>query len=275
MHVMRMWRMFVVLATVTVGISMNVDAQGNGGQPGYRIGVGDVLEVTTYQHAELCGTYQVGEDGTINYPLIGKLKVAGSTVADASAELERLLEKDYFVDVQLSVEIQTHRSQPVVILGEVRQPGTVYLTGKTMLTDLIAAAGGIQSGAGPEIELRRAGGDEVLVFSTEKVKKGEEGRDVEIHVGDVISIASKKQFFITGEISSPGQYDISNGLTLMRAASQAGGFGKFASRIVEIHREVDGEKVIKTFDVGDIRKGRAEDPPILPDDVIIVRRRFF
>ncbi len=275
MRILRIWRLCVVLAAFCVGLPISMGSQNSTVKAGYRIGIGDVLEVTTYRHEELCGTYPVGEDGTINYPLIGQLEVAGKTVAEASADLERLLEKDYFVDVQLSVEVRAHRSQPVVVLGEVRQPGTVYLTGKTMLTDLIAAAGGIQSGAGPEIELRRAGGDEVLVFSTEKVKRGEEGRDVEIHVGDVISVASKKQFFITGEISSPGQYEISNGLTLMRAASQAGGFGKFASRIVEIHREVDGEKVIETFDVGDIRKGRAEDPPILPDDVIIVRRRFF
>ena len=64
-------------------------------------------------------------------------------------------------------------------------------------------------------------------------------------------------------------------MSLMRALSQAGGSSKFASREVEIHREVGGEKRIETHDMVDIRKGRAEDPSILPDDVIIVRRRFF
>jgi len=241
----------------------------------YVIGAGDVIDVTAFQHEELCGSFQVSEKGVISYPLIGQIDAVGRTVTDLSLELERLLEKDFFVDVQLSVEVREHRSQPVVVLGEVRRPGTVFLSGKTMLTDLIAEAGGLSAGAGPKIELRRMGEGEVLVFSTEKVRTGEEGRDIEIRVGDVISVSSKQLFFITGEISSPGQYEISRGLTLMRAMSQAGGYSKFASREIEIHREVGGEKIIETHDLGDIRKGKADDPPILADDVIIVRRRFF
>ena len=244
-------------------------------EEGYRVGVGDVIEVTAFQHQELCGSFQVSEDGDIHYPLVGSVPAAGRTVADIASYLEQLLEKDYFVDVQLSAEIREHHSQPVVVLGEVRRPGTVFLSGTTTLTEIISEAGGLSAGAGPEIELRRIGAGEVLVFSTEKVRTGEEGRDIEVRMGDVISVSSKQLFFITGEISSPGQYEISPGLTLMRAVSQAGGFSKFASRVIEIHREVAGEKLIETHDLGDIRKGKADDPEILPDDVIIVRRRFF
>ncbi len=242
---------------------------------GYLVGVGDILEVTAFQHQELCGSFQVSENGAIAYPLIGRVGAVGRTVAEISSELERLLELDYFVDVQLSVEVREHLSQPVVILGEVRRPGTVFLNGKTMLTEILAEAGGLAPGAGSEIELRRVAEDEVLVFSTEKVRTGEEGRDVEVRVGDVISVSSKRTFFITGEINQPGQYEIPKGLTLMRALSQAGGSSKFASREVEIHREVGGKKRIETHDMVDIRKGRVDDPPILADDVIIVRRRFF
>ncbi len=244
-------------------------------ETGYMVGAGDIIEVISFQHEELSGSFQVSENGVIAYPLIGQVEAAGRTVADISAELERLLEKDFFVDVQLSVKVREHRSQPVVVLGEVRRPGTVFLNGTTMLTDLIAEAGGLAAGAGPNIELRRVGAEETLVFSTEKVRTGEEGRDIEIQVGDVVSVSSKQLFFITGEISSPGQYDISRGLTLMRAVSQAGGCSKFASKIIEIHRDVGGEKVIETHNLGDIRKGKAEDPAILADDVLIVRRRFF
>lgn len=258
----------LVLAAAVFSVS-------EGSESGYLVGAGDVLEVTAFQHQELCGSFQVSEDGVIAYPLIGRVEVVGRTAADIGKELERLLELDYFVDVQLSVEVREHMSQPVVILGEVRRPGTVFLSGKTMLTEILAEAGGLASGAGPEIEIRRVAGGEVLVFSTEKVRTGEEGRDVEVRVGDVISVSSKRTFFITGEINQPGQYEIPEGLTLMRALSQAGGSSKFASREVEIHREVGGEKRIETHDMVDIRKGRIDDPPILADDVIIVRRRFF
>lgn len=265
----------VLVCVSFLALAVFVAADSVAFEEGYRVGVGDVIEVTAFQHDELCGSFQVSENGDFNYPLIGMVEAAGQTVADIASDLERLLEKDYFVDVQLRVDIREHRSQAVVILGEVRRPGTVFLSGTTVLTDIIAEAGGLAAGAGPEIELRRIGAGEVLVFSTEKVRTGEEGRDIEVRMGDVISVSSKQLYFITGEINSPGQYEISLGLTLMRALSQAGGHSKFASRVIEIHKEVAGEKLIETHDLGDIRKGKAEDPAILADDVIIVRRRFF
>jgi len=57
-------------------------------------------------------------------------------------------------------------------------------------------------------------------------------------------VSAKKIFFISGEVARPGQYEISLGLTLMQAISQAGGVGKFASQSIEIHRDVGGEKQI-------------------------------
>jgi len=261
---------FYVLALVVATCAFSAEQES-----GYLIGVGDVLEVTAFQHQELCGSFQVSENGVIAYPFVGEVAAVGETAAIIGNKLEWLLEQDFFVDVQLSVEVREHLSQPVMVLGEVRRPGTVFLNGTTMLTEIIAEAGGLASGAGPEIELRRVAEGQVLVFSTDKVRTGEEGRDVEVRAGDVISVSAKRTFFITGEISQPGQYEISTGLTLMRALSQAGGSSKFASRDVEIHREVGGEKRIETHDMVDIRKGRVDDPAILADDVIIVRRRFF
>ena len=72
-----------------------------------------------------------------------------------------------------------------------------------------------------------------------------------------------------------GQYEIARGLTLLQAISQAGGLSKFASQRIEIHREQDDKKLIESFDFGDIRRGREEDPLIRSGDTIIVRKRFF
>lgn len=249
----------------------------------YLVGKGDVLAVTVFQQSEISGNFQIAEDGTITYPLVGQVHVEGRGVADIAAMLERLLERDFFVDVQMHVEVDLFASRPVTVLGEVRRPGTFYLRGRTTLTDIISEAGGLAATAGPEIELRRLVPGEpdgppevtVITFSTNDVMTGEVGRDEMLQSGDVISVTARQQFFITGEINRPGQYEIGRGLTLMQAISQAGGQGKFASKEIELHREVDGEKVIMTFDVGDIRKGRADDPDIKPGDVIILRRRFF
>ncbi len=131
------------------------------------------------------------------------------------------------------------------------------------------------------LELRRTariegeGPPEPLIFETAKLSTGEAGRDLILQAGDVLYVSPKKIYFITGEVTRPGQYEISLGMTLMQALSQAGGVGKFASQVIEIHRDEGGEKKILSFDLSHIRKGRLADPAVISGDVIFVKRRFF
>jgi polysaccharide export outer membrane protein len=251
------------------------------GTSSYTIGAGDVLKVEAYTHDEISGSFAVETSGEISFPLLGRLAVAGLTTEEAASLLETLLEKDYYVDVQLQVEVAEYRSQPVTVLGEVARPGTYYLEGRTSLHSILAEAGGINAAAGSVIELRRVqkeNGDAeptVRIFATDSVRSGENGRDVILAPGDVVSVSVKQRYFITGEVARPGQYDLSPGMTLMQAISQAGGQGKFASQRVEVHRGGEGEKEIMTFDLSEIRKGRESDPGIEAGDVLIVKRRFF
>lgn len=252
------------------------------GEHGYTVGIGDVLKVEAFQHEEISGEFPVEESGAVVFPLLGEVEVVGRTTAEVAHRLEELLERDYYVDVQLQVEVAEYRSQPVTVVGEVQEPGTYYLRGRTSLTQILAEAGGLRPTAGAELELRRftmdPDGEETQIsttFDTRKVATGEEGRDEILRSGDVVSVPARRLYFVTGEVAKPGQYEISPGLTLMQAISQSGGLGKFASQEVELHRDGDDGKVIVKADLADIRKGREPDPAIRAGDVIIVRRRFF
>ena len=247
----------------------------------YRVGIGDVIVVEAFNAEEISGEFLIESSGAITFPLLGAVPVAGMTPAEIASVLEADLERDFFVDVQLKVAVAVFASQPVTLLGEVQTPGTYYLAGRTTLTELLSKAGGLKPSAGPVLELRRTariegeGPPEPMVFETAKLSTGESGRDVILRAGDVLFVSPKKIYFITGEVARPGQYEISLGLTLMQAVSQAGGVGKFASQEIEIHREVGGEKKVLTFDLSHIRKGRLADPAIESGDVIFVKRRFF
>jgi polysaccharide export outer membrane protein len=248
---------------------------------GYRVGAGDVLRVEAYNHDEISGDFAVEVRGEISFPMLGRVEVAGQTTSEIANHLEELLEKDYYVDVQLQVGVEEYRSQPVIVLGEVARPGTYFLEGRTSLHTILAEAGGIKISAGPVVEVRRLQQVDgiaqpvVQLFGTSAVRSGEDGRDVVLLPGDVVSVSAKQRYFITGEISSPGQYDLAPGMTLMQAISQAGGQGKFASQTVEVHRGSEIDKEILTFDMSQIRKGKISDPAIEAGDVLIVRRRFF
>jgi polysaccharide export outer membrane protein len=276
---MRLLRLtLAVLAVTALGISQETSSD----QGAYRVGVGDVLKVEAFQHQEISGEFQVEEEGAISYPLLGHVPVSALSISEISRLLEEMLERDYYVDVQLQVEVAEYRSQPVTVLGEVQRPGTYYLKGKSTLTQVLSDAGGIRATAGPTVELRRLVGNstnrstEVLTFNTRDLLSGQEGTEFEIKTGDVISVSAKQLYFISGEVERPGQYEIARGLTLMQAISQAGGVTKFASQGVELHREAQGqEKQILTFDLSRIRKGKRPDEPIQAGDVIIIKRRFF
>jgi polysaccharide export outer membrane protein len=272
----------LVLAVLAAAAGVGSAQSGEPINGEYRVGPGDVIRVDAYQHQEVSGEFAVEADGSITYPLLGAVVVGGSTTAEVARRLEELLERDFYVDVQLQVEIAEYLSRPVTLLGEVQRPGTYYLHGRTTITQLLAQAGGLNPSCGPTLELRRVDDDDggaeattVMTFSTTKLLTGEEGTDVEVRAGDVLSVSARQLYFITGEVARPGQYEIARGMTLMQALSQAGGQGKFASQTVELHREQGGEKQILSFDLSQIRKGRAADPTIQAGDVIIVRRRFF
>ena len=122
---------------------------------GYQVGPGDVLRVDGFQNEEISGEFSVETSGKMAFPLLGAVDVNGLTTSEISRRLEELLERDYYVDVQLQVEVAEYLSQPVTLLGEVQRPGTFYLKGTTTITQLLAEAGGLTASCGPILELRR------------------------------------------------------------------------------------------------------------------------
>jgi polysaccharide export outer membrane protein len=85
---------------------------------------------------------------------------------------------------------------------------------------------------------------------------------------------------VDGQVVEPGLYPVTNQMTLLRAIASAKGFSEFARQEeVVVLRTVDGRKMAGLYDVGAIRRGAYDDPPIFANDVIVVgdspQRRLF
>jgi polysaccharide export outer membrane protein len=85
---------------------------------------------------------------------------------------------------------------------------------------------------------------------------------------------------IDGQVVEPGLYPVTNQMTLLRAIASAKGMSEFARlEDVVILRTVNGQKMAGLYNIGAIRRGAYDDPPIYANDVIVVgdspQRRLF
>src|SRR5262245_7440107 len=86
------------------------------------LGAGDVFEVTVRGEPDLSGKYQVKEDGTINFPLVGRVAVSGKTASAIEGELQTLLADGYLKRPFVTVVVTEYNSLKVSVFGEVRTP---------------------------------------------------------------------------------------------------------------------------------------------------------
>ncbi|WP_338868279.1 polysaccharide biosynthesis/export family protein [Myxococcus stipitatus] len=108
---------------------------------GGKLGPGDVVEVRVFQEPEHSGTWRLSPEGTIDYPLCGKVPLKGQTPSTAADSLRECLGR-YVRRPQVSVLIREYNSQKVFVFGEVQKPGTFPVDGEMSIVQAITLAGG-------------------------------------------------------------------------------------------------------------------------------------
>jgi polysaccharide export outer membrane protein len=108
----------------------------------YRIGTQDLLEVQVLGIQDLRREARVNAKGLIGLPLIGAVRVAGLTSAEAETLIAGLYSKNYLQNPEVSVFVKEFTRQNVTIDGAVAKPGVYPLKGQTTLLQALASAGG-------------------------------------------------------------------------------------------------------------------------------------
>jgi polysaccharide export outer membrane protein len=251
----------------------------------YRVGPGDVLEVTVFGNEDLSRTPTVQTSGVIAMPLLGEVPVAGLSVSEVQRKVTALLAKDYLVNPQVEVKVKEFHSQFVSVVGEVNSPGRKPLRGGTRLIDVLIEAGGFSSRASGEITITRRDGTfddgtttlHVRLSGSAPTPQEQASLGVGLRSGDIITASPKYYVTVEGEVMRPGRYPIEGELTVTGAISTAGGLGRFGSGDVKVRR-VDpdtGQTRIIEVDLKAVRNGKKPDVRLMPNDVISVSRRVF
>ena len=150
----------------------------------------DVLEVRVYQEADLSGVYRVTPAGEVDFPLCGKVKVAGATASEAAEALTACLKNGFVRRPQVAVMVKEFNSKKVFVFGEVAKPGAFpYEEGMTILHAVSAAGGFNRTASKNSVNVTRLeSGQEVKIqVRAEDIVVGRQ-KNFPLQPGDIIFV---------------------------------------------------------------------------------------
>ena len=160
---------------------------------GYVLQKNDDIRITVFGEDDMTTETRISKTGNIAVPLIGSIKIDGMTIDEATAEIRRLLDKDYIVNPQVRILLMEYAKQRFTVLGQVKSPGEMELPveGGLDLLGAVAMAGGFTRIADPgRVTVRRNvdGKDIVLKVNAKDLEKNDSVKPFLVEPGDTINV---------------------------------------------------------------------------------------
>lgn len=258
----------------------------------YVIGEGDTLQISVWGEKELSQTVKVRPDGKITLPAVGEIIAANLTVLELQRILTAKLEKIVKSPV-VTVTVAEITNNKAYVFGGGVQSGVFVLTQRTTLLQLLCligqerstsgAAAGASSSSARNADLKNA----YVLRNGEKIKRnfhdlfvnGDIAEDIIIEPNDAIFIPAHtdRNIYVVGAVMAPKAIEFREGMTVMEAILESGGFTKFANKNDTVILRKNGAretsipvKVKKLID-GDL----AQNVQLKPGDYVVVKEGLF
>jgi len=248
----------------------------------YTLGVGDVLRITVWGHADLATEVAIRPDGYLTFPLVGDLWAVDKTPRQISSELQNML-AEFIVNPQVTVIVSQFRTLHVQVLGEVKESGYYQLKAGARLADVLALAGGPTATADlSSVTVTRyvldEGGQEhsrvLQVDVNQFLQGGDLAANPLLESGDMIYVPPAGRAAIFGEVRQPASYSLGQGLDILELLAAAGGALDTADleRVVVTSQGEEGplERIVN---VQELLSGRGRPTALRPNDVVFVPKK--
>ena len=238
---------------------------------GHRLVPADTVQIHVVNQGDLDTQARVEQDGTITFPYVGRLRVAGLTEDQVSNIIRTALERaDVVKQPQVIVSLTTFGAQ-ISVEGAVATPGILPIDRPTTLTQVLARAGGVRDTAGNTVTLRRASGrnQQVFHYDLRDLMTGKiNGSAIVVQDNDEVYVDVAPVYFLYGYVAKAGQYPLSRHLSIQQALAAGGGISELGSesRIKIRRRDASGHV---------IESDATLDDDVRPDDTVVVNERLF
>ena len=197
----RLARLIAVLLTLLCGETEAAQAQQpkpavaapDTPSPSYVLSPNDQLLIEVFQEDDLRTGAVISKDGTINFPLLGSVKLGGMTQAQARDKISELLQRDFLVSPQVSLSVIRFARKRFTVLGQVGRPGSYDMPDQESidLLEAVAMAGGYTRIAEPgKVTVKRKVDDTEKVFTVNAKKMAKDPNSPRFPVipGDTITV---------------------------------------------------------------------------------------
>lgn len=274
----------------------------------YVIGEGDGLDIAVWGVKDLNTSVRVRPDGKITIPGLGEVVASGFTPKALQADLAVRL-KELVKNPIVTVTVREITNSRVYIFGSGVQPGVVDLNRRTTLLQLLCtigtlpspvpgagaaasaapgrgagASGGQPAAAGRVPDFKKAyvlrNGKKIKQDFTRLFINGEVGEDIVIESNDAVFIPQlpDTNIYVLGAVTAPRSIEYREGMTVMEAILESGGFTKFAKQnsTLVLRKEADKETTIEVkaknlINDGDLK----QNVKLKPGDYIIISEGMF
>ena len=160
----------------------------------YRLLTNDLVHIQVFQEDDLQSTERIARDGTISFPLIGTVSLAGKTLQESAEVLQARL-REYLVHPQVTVRVAEYSKLRFTVLGQVTKPGIYELPNDSTLTllEAIGMAGGytrIANSSKITVKRQSPHGEETLLrVDGASMAKDKTSQRFEVQAGDTIMVA--------------------------------------------------------------------------------------
>jgi polysaccharide biosynthesis/export protein len=257
--------------------------------PGTVLQANDEITVRSLQAKEVSDkTFRLDQNGEVNFPLAGVVKLNGMTPREAEGALTTAL-KPFYREPDIQINVASFHVETVSVLGSVGTPGVYPMKTRMDLLEVMSAAGGIRGDAGPTLTLTRQGlygpiphlgarqllsGESVVDIDLHDLMQGQNTADnIPVKPHDVISVPAAQLVYVVGLVKRAGGFPLAGrpSLTVVQAIALAEGLDpRAAPKNVRILRRGALADHQITVDVKKILAGKAEDVVLRPNDVLYV-----